>query len=86
MRTGAASEDLLELARLGCDVDTSEPGAGALADVAELLELRASYAQTHELDGHRTGGFHLVLAAAALAGSPYALSEPPGGEAAARSV
>jgi len=83
MRTGAASEDLLELARLGCDVDTSVPGAGALADVAELLELRATYAQTQELDGHRTTGFHLVLAAAALAGSPYALSKPP--EAAAES-
>ncbi len=85
MRTDATSEDLLELARLGCDVDMGEPGASALADVAELLELRTSYAQTHELDGHRTAGFHLVLAAAALAGSPHALSGPPGGEAAAES-
>jgi hypothetical protein len=83
MRTGAASEDLLELARLGCDVDAREPDAGVLADVAELLEARASYAQTHEIDGRRTAGFHLVLAAAALAGSPYALTEPP--EAAAAS-
>ncbi len=83
MRTAAASEDLLALARLGCDVDAAEPGAGALAEVAELLELRAGYARTRELDGSRSAGFHLVLAAAALAGSPYALSEPP--EAAAAS-
>ena len=54
-----------------------EPGAGALADVAELLDLSAGYARTHELDGRRSAGFHLVLAAAALAGSPYALTEPP---------
>ncbi len=76
MRTAAASEDLLELARLGCDVGADEPGAAALAEVAELLDLRAGYARTHELDGRRAAGFHLVLAAAALAGSPYALAEP----------
>lgn len=76
MRTAAASEDLLALARLGCDVDADEPGAGVLADVAELLELRTEYARTHEIDGHRGAGFHLVLAAAALAVSPDALSKP----------
>ncbi len=80
MRTAAASEDLLALARLGCDVDAGEPGAGALAGVAELLELRGEYARTHEVDGRRGAGFHLVLAAAALAGSPDALAEPPGPE------
>jgi uncharacterized protein len=77
MRTGAASDDLLALARLGCDVDPDEPGAAALSQVAELLELRVAYARTHRLDGHRAAGFHLVLAAAALAGSPLALSERP---------
>ncbi len=77
MRTAAASEDLLALARLGCDIAAGEPGAGALADVAELLDLSVGYARTHELDGRRSAGFHLVLAAAALAGSPYALTEPP---------
>ncbi len=76
MRTAAASEDLLALARRGCDVDVDEAASGALADVAELLDLRAGYARTHKLDGRRAAGFHLVLAAAALAGSPYALAEP----------
>ncbi len=76
MRTAAASEDLLELARLGCDVDADMPGSAALAEVAGLLDQRAGYARTHELDGRRAAGFHLVLAAAALAGSPYALAEP----------
>lgn len=84
MRTGAPSDDLLALARLGCGVEAREPGAAALSQVAALLELRAVYARTHELDGHRTAGFHLVLAAAALAGSPRALLEPP--EAAAEAA
>jgi hypothetical protein len=82
MRTGAASEDLLELARLGCDVDADVPGSASLVDVAELLELRVDYARTHEADGRRGAGFHLVLAAAALAGSPDALAEPPESETA----
>ena len=73
MLADAATGDLLELARLGCNVGDDERAAGALADVAELLDLRERYAQTHTLDGRRTAGFHLVLAAAALAASPGVL-------------
>ena len=50
--------------------------AGVLAEVAELLDLRARYAQTHTLDGRRGAGFHLVLVAAAMAGSPGVLADP----------
>jgi predicted TIM-barrel fold metal-dependent hydrolase len=78
MRTGADSEDLLTLARLGCDVSADDPGAAALASVRELLESRAAYARSHELDGRRGAGFHLVLAAAALAASPHVLTNGPG--------
>ncbi|MGO8684850.1 MAG: amidohydrolase family protein [Thermoleophilia bacterium] len=78
MRTGARSDDLLALARLGCDVSTDDPQAAALAHVKELLELRATYAQSHELDGRRGAGFHLVLVAAALAASPHVLADDPG--------
>lgn len=77
MLAGAPADDMLELARLGCNVDDDEPEASALAEVAELLGLRERYAQAraHALDGRRTAGFHLVLAAAALAASPGALAD-----------
>jgi uncharacterized protein len=78
MRTDADSEDLLALARLGCDVSPDDPQAAALANVGELLELRASYAQPHPLDGRRGAGFHLVLVAAALAASPHVLTKRRG--------
>ncbi len=78
MLADAATGDLLELARLGCNTGDDEPAAGALADVAELLDLQERYTQTHTLDGRRTAGFHLVLAAAALAASPGVLADPSG--------
>ena len=81
MLADAAAEDLLELARLACNVGEDEQVATALADVAELLDLRERYAKTHTLDGRRHAGFHLVLAAAALAASPGVLADPPGAEA-----
>ena len=73
MLADAPAGDLLELARLGCNMGDDERAAGTLADVAELLDLRERYAQTHTLDGRRTAGFHLVLVAAALAASPGVL-------------
>ena len=78
MLADAAAEQLLELARLGCNVGEDEQVASVLADVAELLDLREVYAQTHTLDGRRQAGFHLVLAAAALAASSGVLADPPG--------
>jgi hypothetical protein len=78
MLADVAAGDLLELARLGCNVGDDEPTAGALAEVAALLDLRERYAQTHTLDGHRAAGFHLVLVAAALAASPGVLADQSG--------
>jgi len=52
--------------------------ATALAEVAGLLRLREQYSREHTVDGRRAAGFHLVLAAAAFAASPGALSDPPG--------
>ena len=77
MLADAPAGDLLELARLGCNVGDDERAAGTLADVAEVADLRERYAQTHTLDGRRTAGFHLVLVAAALAASPGVLADPP---------
>jgi hypothetical protein len=64
--------DLIELARLGCRVDGDRPETGVLAEIAELLERRAGYLQTHEKDGRRPAGFHVILVAAALAAAPSA--------------
>lgn len=77
MLVRADASDLLELARLGCDVG-DDPSATALAEVAGLLRLREQYSREHTVDGRRAAGFHLVLAAAAFAASPGALSDPPG--------
>jgi hypothetical protein len=43
-----------------------------LDEVAKLLVRQQGYAQTTQLDGRRAAGFHLVLAAAALAAAPTA--------------
>ena len=43
-----------------------------LQAVAELLDRQQRFAQTTALDGRRAAGFHLVLAAAALAAAPDA--------------
>jgi hypothetical protein len=73
MMQGQPGAELLELARLGCQVDPDEPDATILASVAELLDRRTRYASTAApLDGPRTSGFHLVAVAAALARTPTA--------------
>ena len=73
MLEGRPGDGLLQLARLGCRVDEGGgPETPVLREVAELLDRRERYAQTAELDGGRTAGFHLVLAAAAVAATPGA--------------
>jgi hypothetical protein len=67
MLEGRPAEGVLQLARLACEVGTDEPEAAALQSVAELLDRQQRYAETTSLDGRRTAGFHLVLAAAAVA-------------------
>jgi hypothetical protein len=69
MLEGRSGEGLVQLARLGCQTG-SEDGNGVLSAVAELLDHQQHYAQTTALDGRRAAGFHLVLAAAALAATP----------------
>ena len=65
--------ELLELARLGCQVDPEAPEAPVLASVAELLDRRTRYASgAAPLDGPRTAGFHLVAVAATVARTPNA--------------
>lgn len=72
MLEGTRADTLLQLARLGCQVDAGSKEAAALEAVAELLERQKRYAATTELDGRRAAGFHLVLAAAAVAAAPSA--------------
>ncbi len=62
----------MQLARLGCQVDTDAQELRVLQAVAELLDRQQRFAQTTALDGRRAAGFHLVLAAAALAAAPDA--------------
>lgn len=74
MLEGRPATDLVQLARLGCEVEgegeTRE--AAVLDEVAKLLVRQQRYAETTQLDGRRAAGFHLVLAAAALAATPGA--------------
>lgn len=70
MLEGKAAEGLLQLARLGCQIDDEDRDAGVLREVAELLDRQQHYRLTTALDGRRGAGFHLVLAAAALAATP----------------
>ena len=72
MLEGRPADDLVQLARLGCEVDDESREAPVLREVAELLDRQRRYAQTMELDGRRAAGFHLVLAAAAVAATPDA--------------
>lgn len=72
MLEGTAADDLVRLARLGCRVDPAGDEAPVLEAIAELLDRQLVYAQTRSLDGRRAAGFHLVLAAAALAAAPRA--------------
>jgi uncharacterized protein len=72
MLEGRPATDLVQLARLGCQVEDESPEAPVLQAVAELLARQQRYAQTTQLDGRRGAGFHLVLAAAALAAAPTA--------------
>jgi hypothetical protein len=69
---GRPATDLVQLARLGCEVGEERPEAPVLREVAELLDRQRRYAETTQLDGRRGAGFHLVLAAAALAAAPSA--------------
>ena len=70
MLAGTDADGLLQLARLGCDLDPEAEEAPALNSVAELLDRRQRYATTTALDGRRAAGFHLVLVAAAVAAAP----------------
>ena len=70
MLDGQPATGLLQLARLGCQVDPGTPEAPLLEQITELLDRHQQYAQTTRLDGRRSAGFHLVLVAAALAATP----------------
>jgi uncharacterized protein len=72
MLEGRPASDLVQLARLGCQVEGESEETQVLQAIAELLERQDRYAQTTQLDGKRAAGFHLVLAAAALAAAPSA--------------
>ena len=72
MLEGRPASDLVQLARLGCQVDGDSREAPVLDDIAELLDRQQRYAQATALDGRRAAGFHLVLAATALAAAPEA--------------
>jgi hypothetical protein len=72
MLDGRAATDLVQLARLGCAVDSDSREAMVLGEIAELLDRQQCYAQATSLDGRRAAGFHLVLTAAALAAAPDA--------------
>jgi hypothetical protein len=74
MLEGRPATDLVQLARLGCEVEAEGETreAAVLDEVAKLLVQQQRYAQTTQLDGRRAAGFHLVLAAAALAAAPTA--------------
>jgi uncharacterized protein len=70
MLDGEPATGLLQLARLGCQADSPTPQAPLLEQITELLDRHQHYARTTRLDGRRAAGFHLVLAAAALAATP----------------
>jgi uncharacterized protein len=70
MLEGRPADGLVQLALLGCQVEGDDHEAHVLREVAELLGRQQAYAQTRQLDGQRTAGFHLVLVAAALAAAP----------------
>jgi predicted TIM-barrel fold metal-dependent hydrolase len=72
MLEGRAADGIVQLARLACEVGSDEPELPAFAAIAELLDRQQRYAGTIALDGRRAGGFHLVLAAAAVAAAPHA--------------
>ena len=72
MLEGRPSTDLVQLAHLGCQVEGECHEARVLQESAELLARQQRYATTTQLDGKRVAGFHLVLAAAALAAAPDA--------------
>jgi hypothetical protein len=72
MLEGTAADSLVQLARLGCQADVQGREAAALEAIAELLDRQQRYAETVGLDGRRAAGFHLVLAAAAVAAAPLA--------------
>lgn len=78
MLEGRSAEGLVQLARLGCELDGEDGDAGVLREVGDLLDGQQRYAQTTTLDGRRAAGFHLVLAAAALAATPEVAAEAAG--------
>jgi hypothetical protein len=78
MLEGRSAEGLVQLARLGCQADGEDGRSGVLPDVAELLDRQQRYASVTALDGRRAAGFHLVLAAAALAATPGVPAEVSG--------
>jgi uncharacterized protein len=70
MLEGRPAEGLIQLAQLGCADGGDDDQRSVLAEVSELLARQRRYAQTVELDGRRSAGFHLVLVAAVLAATP----------------
>jgi hypothetical protein len=72
MLQGVAADDLVRLARLGCEVIAEDESAAVLQSVAELLDRQQRYAAETSLDGRRAAGFHLALVAAAVAAAPSA--------------
>jgi uncharacterized protein len=72
MLEGRAAAGLVQLARLACEVGASAEETAVFAAIAELLDRQQRYTATTGLDGRRAGGFHLVLAAAAVAAAPHA--------------
>jgi len=85
MMEGRSGGELLELARLGCDVDPDRPEAPLLASIGELLDRRDRYAHSaRPLDGPRAAGFHLVAVAAAVARTPDVPLPPARSASAAR--
>ncbi len=67
---GRPATGILQLARLGCQAGPGSQEAPLLQEIAELLDRQQRYAQSTPRDGRRAAGFHLVLAAAALAATP----------------
>jgi len=76
MLEGRVANDLVQLAHLGCQVEGEGRDGAVLREVAELLDRQERYAQATPRDGQRAAGFHLVLAAAALAATPDAPLAP----------
>jgi predicted TIM-barrel fold metal-dependent hydrolase len=58
MLEGTPADSLVQLARLGCQVDADTEQAHVLQSVGELLDRQQRYAQTRPLDGGRAAGFH----------------------------